>query len=481
MRYRLFSWKDLDLFFRLDYRLKRGFGAAIESEYYSTDERTVFLTKNYGAHDKSVPDERTNKRYRFQGLYHSDFNEGKTQVHLTYDKISDIKMPGDFKSDDFEVNTQKRTILLVDHLENNFFTTLKLQPRINKFQSLNQELPLVIGGVRPFNLGSSGIISQNFISMGYLDYVYVRDLQSLIPERHAARFEMQNLLYRPIPLHYFTLTPNIGFVGILYNNGPQHHGVGQAIMTYGFLAESRFSQLYSRFKHSIEPYMEYQGYTQPTASNGKHYIFNIDDGYHELNQLKIGIRNLFFSRRRSLFNPSFTTDLYTYAFFKEHTFDRVFPKYYLNAGWSRPSFALKAGLAWNGREQVLDYSNLRADITVNKNVAFGIEFRHRSKYDWRKADHENFFIDVTRPIDDLVHSPLSDGRNTVLTRVQLNLSPRWWCHFQSHNGWGRRNEPAYHETKVELFHMISCSWRVKMAYMHQENDDRFTGGISLVK
>ena len=34
MRYRVFSWRDFNLFFRLDYRLKRGFGGPLESEYF---------------------------------------------------------------------------------------------------------------------------------------------------------------------------------------------------------------------------------------------------------------------------------------------------------------------------------------------------------------------------------------------------------------------------------------------------------------
>ena len=64
MRYRVYSWENLNVFFRLDYRLKRGLGAAVESEYFSDDGRTTFVTRSYGAHDKSFPDEKGNKRYR---------------------------------------------------------------------------------------------------------------------------------------------------------------------------------------------------------------------------------------------------------------------------------------------------------------------------------------------------------------------------------------------------------------------------------
>jgi hypothetical protein len=31
--------------------------------------------------------------------------------------------------------------------------------------------------------------------------------------------------------------------------------------------------------------------------------------------------------------------------------------------------------------------------------------RHRSRFDWRKSDHDNFILDVSRSIHELVQSP----------------------------------------------------------------------------
>ena len=161
MRYELYSTETFQLFGRLDYRFKKGPGAAIETDYKSRDERTFFQTKSYGAFDKIVPDEAGDRRYRLQGLLTSHSADERTKFHLCYDKMSDDKMPQDFKSDDFEVGTQKRTILWTSHYTDNFFTQFTLQPRINYFQSINQQLPLVKLGIRPFPLGKSGIIFEN--------------------------------------------------------------------------------------------------------------------------------------------------------------------------------------------------------------------------------------------------------------------------------------------------------------------------------
>ncbi len=487
MRYRIFSWRDLDLFFRLDYRIQRGFGGAFESEYSSPDHSTTFVTRSYGAHDKSFPDERGPHRYRLQGLYHIQSKDEKSQIHLTWDKLSDTRMVGDFRSDDFEINTQKRTHLVLFHQLNSAIFNLSFQPRVNRFDSIDQELPLLTIGVRPFQLGNSGIISNNYANAGYLDYVYANDLRKefhrlgLSSSTRAARMETRNELYRPFSLGHFTLTPNIGVIGIFYSNNPSHHSIGQGIFNYGFNGQTRLFKNYHKFCHMSEPYLEFQGLTSPTAALSHHFYFDINDGYDQLNQLRLGWRNSFYSRNCPHFLPSIFTDIYTYGFFGNRHFAQTFPKFYLNVGWNRPSYAIRGGIAWNNEEHVWDYANIATDWTINEDIAFGIEFRHRSRFDWRKADHENFIVDVARPIPELLASPMSDGRDTLLARLFIRLAPKWSCHIQSRHGWGRRNEPRYNAGKIDLITMLTCSWRLRLSYERLPNDNRFSSAVSLVK
>jgi hypothetical protein len=487
MRYRVFSWQDLNLFFRLDYRLKRGFGGALESEYASPDNRHIFVTRSYGAHDKSFPDEKGPHRYRLQGLYHLESKDEKSQIHLTWDKLSDTRMVGDFRSDDFEINTQKRTHLVMFRQINNAFFHLSLQPRVNRFDSIDQELPLLTVGIRPFQLGHSGIISVNSASAGYLDYVYANDLRKefhhlgLASSTHAGRMETRNELYRPFSLGPITLTPNLGVVGIFYSNNPSHHPIGQGILTYGFNGQTRLFRSYKKFRHMCEPYLEFQGLTSPTAALSRHFYFDINDGYHELNQLRIGWRNSIYLWNGPAFLPSITTDLYTYGFFGNRDFALAFPKYYFQAGWNRPSYAIRGAIAWNNEESVWDFANIATDWTINKDIAFGVEFRHRSKYDWRKADHDNFIVDVSRPISELLKSPMSDARDTFLARLFIRLAPKWNCQIQSRHGWGRKNEPRYNAGKIDFITMLTCSWRLRLSYERMPNDNRFSGAFSLIK
>ena len=487
MRYRALSWNDLNLFLRLDYRLQRGLGGAVETEYVSPDNLTTFVTRSYGAYDKSFPDERGPRRYRLQGLYHTETKDERTQVHLTWDKLSDSRMVGDFRSSDFEINTQKRTHLLVMHQLDSTFFNFAVQPRLNRFQSIDQELPLLTIGIRPFQLGNSGIMSNNYVSTGYLDYVYATDLRNqfhlrhLQSSTHSFRMETHNELYRPFHWGHFTLTPNVGVIGIFYSNNPSHHPIGQGIFSYGFQGLTRFYRNYSHFRHLAEPYLEFQGLTSPTAGLSRHYYFDINDGYDQLNQLRIGVRNSFFAFKQSCFLPSLFTDIYTFGFFGRRHFAQSFPKYYFTAGWSRPSYAIRAGVAWNNEEKLWDYTNVATDWTITEDIALGLEFRHRSKYDWRKANHQNFIVDVARPIDELLRSPLSDGRDTVLTRFFVRLAPKWSFQIQSRHGWGRKNEPRYNAGKFDLYTMLTCSWRLRLSYERMPNDNRFSGSISLVR
>lgn len=487
MRYRVFSWKDLNLFFRLDYRLKRGFGGAIESEYFSPEGGTTFVTRSYGAHDKAFPDEKGPKRYRLQGLYHTQSKDERTQVHLTWDKLSDSRMVSDFRSDDFEINTQKRTLFTVMHQLDSTFFNFRLQPRLNRFQSIDQELPLVTIGIRPFQLGNSGIMMNNYVNTGYLDYVYANDLRhqfhirGLQSSTHSFRMETRNELYRPFKWGQFTLTPNIGVIGIFYSNNPAHHPASQGMISYGFQGQTRLYKNYQKFRHMTEPYLEFQGVTSPTAHLGRHFYFDIYDGYDQLNQLRVGLRNSFFTYRQSTFLPAIYTDLFTYGFFGNRGFAQTFPKTYLNVVWNRPSYAIKSGVAWNNEEQLWDYANIGTEWTINEDIAFSVEFRHRSRFDWRKANHENFYVDVARSIHDLLKSPLSDGRDTLLTRVFIRLAPKWNCMIQTRHGWGRKNEPRYNAGKIDLFTMLTCSWRLRLSYERLPNDNRFSGDVSLVK
>lgn len=481
VRYRFYSWKDFAMYGRIEYRWKTGWGGAFETEYLPTDYPTTFVTRSYVGTDRleTAPDKM--RRYRLQGAFNSTMHAGKTCATLTWDKYSDVRMPADFKYDDFEVQSAKRTLLYVRHQQPNYITSLKVRPKVNNFESIKQDLPSLYFTARPLEIGRTGIYSTNVIKASYLDFSYSDHLTQNISGYDSLRFELREKLYRPFHLGPVTLTPNAGLIAIFYGNSPSSHPKPLALGTYGARLDARAIRPYAHYKHQVEPYLEFTGLTAPTVSPNNHYIFTIQDGYNKINQLQAGIRNLLFSRKHKINGPSFTADLYANAFFAEFAIPQLIPRLYLDLSWNIASLNFTTRNCYNFQNQVLDYTNTRIQYTINENAAFAIEGRYRSQYDWRKADHENFILDVTQPQSNLLLSPLSDRRVTLLAHIFFRPTPFWECHIQSHHGFARAGEWPYNEVKVDLYKWISSALKLRISYSHTDLDDRVTAGISLVR
>lgn len=486
-RYQLYSWRDFALYGRLEYRWKKGWGGAIESEYLPEDKRTTFVTKNYAGTDRLFNAEDAEFRYRVQGALQSESESGKTHTTITWDKYSDVRMPGDFKSEDFEVNTAMRTLFYVHHAEKDIITSVKARPRVNQFESIKQDLPTLYAISRPIEIRNSGIISSNFIKASYLDFDYSDQLVTSLQDFQSTRVEVFERLYRPFHLGTLTLTPHLAGRAIFYGTSPSHQAKCAAMMGYGARAHFHGQQQFGRYKHIIEPYLEYKALTRPTVSPDDHYIFTIQDGYQKIQQIEVGFRNLLFSNRRPCKEASFTADLYANAFFSDPVIPQVVPRLYLNLSWRLPSLHATWNNCYNFRNHIVDFSNARLKWTVNENIAMSLEARYRSKFDWRKADHENFILDVTRTQSTLLESPLSDRRITLLSNVFIRLNPFWDLKFESHHGFYRLyknhiHESPYNEFQIHLYTWLSSAWKLHLYYGYTLNNHfDWTVNAQLVK
>ncbi|MDN3506272.1 MAG: hypothetical protein P0S96_03485 [Simkaniaceae bacterium] len=486
-RYRFYSNENFNAYARFDLRYNTqekqlAPGGAIEADYLSDNKRTVFQMGNYGALDKIFPDENGEVRYRFQGIFKTKSADGYTKFHVQWDKLSDSRMISDFKSPDFEINTQKTTFLEFSHYHDWSFADLTVRPRINDSQSLAQELPSGVLGLRPFEVWRSGVIMENYASGSYLDYSYANTLGDILSDPKSGRLETLNSLYRPFSLGGATITPRAGLIGIYYSNGPDRNAVGQWLYTYGGDANIRFSKVFPKYKHTVIPYAEYLGYTKPMAQVGDYFVFDIHDGYDRVDQLRFGVRQLLFSKENSIFLPGLTLDLYAYSFWGASSFNQNIPKVFADFELNQQSYAFKTGLGYNIQETVLDYGNAEFLWTLNADFAFGVEFRYRSKFWWRKSIHDNYVVDFARPLDDLLASPLSDRRYTFLTKAHWHLTPRWNLQLQTFHGWDRDDEPNYNGAKLDLYTMLTGQWQMKLTYEYMPNDPiRFSYSFKLVK
>jgi len=482
IRYLLYSSDGHRHSLRLSAHPSYGFGTALETDYKSFDQRQTFQMRSYigqkGLYYSSNP-KALRFRYRLQGLYTNRSPNNRSHLHLSYDKLNDRNMQSEFSTPNFEMSTIKPTFLNMRHHRDKMILGLDIHPRINSFQGMKQELPSSFCTLHPLVLGKTKIISTNYLRVAYLDYVFAKDLGNVLPNFDAMRLEIENQLYRSFHYRGLNITPLVGFTGVFYTKSRDQNDDWQTVFHYEMTVNWTLKRGYSTFQHTIQPYVYYRGLTSPTMSLDTPYIFSIDDGFHRLEQLKGGVRNFFYFKKYPLFGPNLFTEIYCCAFFGNTPFKKTVPKIHGCFQWNLPSVALASQIGWNLEKQLLDFANVELAWTINEHVAFKTELRHRGPFDYRRSDRDNYLMEVARSTSELFHSPLSDRRNTHLTRLQIKLLPEWTARLESHVGWGRKREPPYRELRLELIGLINASWKLRLLFVHTPTSDKNSNRFSL--
>lgn len=472
LTYEVFSWERWKTFIRFDYRLTRGPGGGVETRYRSADHKTEFQSINYIARDSSLLDPHEKVRYRFEGMFKTLLDQDKLSVLMTYDKISDRDMPSSYYDRDFDFDPSERTQLLIRRQEENWIGNFYTRLRVNSFQTVKQELPTLAMSFKPIDSPKTGIIFENWANVSYLDFKYSKHLVN-VHDYSSTRFEYRPTLYRPFVYGPVTMTPEAGFVGIFYGSSPNRDSQWLSLGLAGCNVETQLYRYYGTFKHVINPYTSYRYYSSPTSSPHEHYIFDITDGWARLNQLTFGMRNSLFSKHGNCISRLFYADIYTHAFFDSPTMRRTFPKLYGKFVFSSlQTIRHTVQTAWDFEHGQLDHFNFRSEWTLSADFAVAAEYRHRSAYSWRKVDPDNFFLDNFRSEESLLHSALSDRRDTLLLHFFYRFHPNWACEFSSRQGWNRRREPSYLEYEIDLLTTIQTAWHLRLSFQHRENDNR---------
>lgn len=474
MIYEIFSWDRFKAFFRFEYRLNRGPGGGITTEYHSDDHKMHLETINFVARDSAIQYPKERFRYRFQGIYKHLLHDDRTRVNLCWDKLSDKDMAEDYNDETLTIYDAGRTELQVRHQEPswiaNFFTVVQL----NNFQTVKQEIPELEWRFHPFSLAKTGVISETLIRAGYLDYEYANDLKN-VHDYSSTRMQLIQNFYRPFYLGPIVATPEAGLVAMQYCTSPQKLPRELVSGLFSLRANTHIFRFYGETKHVIEPYANYQYYTFPTVNPHDHFIFDIYDGWYRVNTLRFGLSNNFYYKngRGNCVHRYLQFDLFSNAFFHTETLPDVFQKIYANMIINPfPNIRQSISTAWNLQEGQLDFINGRIDWTYSANLAVSVEYRHRGPYYWRKVDYDNFVVDSFHTIERLYNSQLSDRRDTLLLHTYYRFHPYWAIEFQVRHGWNRRFEPEYVEYQADLITNLGSAWIGKLSYQHKEDEHR---------
>lgn len=469
IRYHFLTIGALKGYARLDGYFGHGLGFGVDTEYANT-----FFTRNYYAHDLAIDDPEKRDRYRFQGTFFQKYCPQNISLRGIYDFVSDPEFAQDYQPNNFSLNPAYRTEFEIRRQTPFTISNLYTRVRVNSFQTINQELPTYELAIHPFEIGSSKIISDNYLKMSYLHYVFSKNVVYR-HNFHAARIELRPRLYRAIHFNYFTLTPSAQLIGIAYSNSPEGGAVGLGLSDLSVKGETTLRRSFRSLCHGIIPYFDYHLLTTPTSALHQHYIFTIDDAWHYLNILRFGIRQGLF------FGTPLWIDLYANAFFEKTKVPTTIPKGYLNVQWQvNPWFFLETDTAWNFAHKQIDYFNQRLNWTLSENLALSAEYRHRGRYDWRKADFYNFLLDSVRSEKALLDSPLSERRDTALGKIFYRLTPDLSLRGEIRKGWDRLHQPGYLEYGAGFDKIIFQRWNFSFSYEKRTEDNRFTITLKLL-
>lgn len=490
-RYKLYSSSNFSSYLRAQYLYARGFSGALEFEGSINNIPSSYFIKNYLAHDTFYRDNNPNKRktrYRLQGHFHSKSASDHAEVTVDYDKYSDKNLPSEFPGEDFEFNKARKSLGFARYNTENFLTSIEAMPRLNSFEGFKQKLPEINFHVKPMSCLNSNLLFFNQFKLSFLDYSYTNllsdappNFQNALEDFHSLRGQTRQKLTLPINIHGLKIKPFGGYTGIIYSDNPQNMSAYQGVFDFGFDSSIKFTKATNSYSHSLSPYCHYLAFNKPLKKQDNVYIFGIEDGYHEQSFVRAGLNQSLYLHSPYFVSPMLSLDTYTLGFLSPSAYKVKFPKVGYTLMCQTPTWELQNHMQWNINNQLLDLFNIQLKMTLGINTAFSLEFRHRSKYYFRKEDDSNYTFEFARQLDELLNSPLSDGRNTLLSKLEFKLLPQTTIQLQTQTGWGRRNQKSYNEAKLDVISMLSTSWKLRVSYAHTTLADLFTFSINLVK
>lgn len=468
--YKLIDQGFFKTFLRVDYRLSRGPGLAIETEACSPTRKEIFLTRNYVARDSAIDDPSERFRYRFQGFYNYCLHDDRMNLNVTYDKVSDEDMPRDYSDEDLELKTAQRTQLCFRGQSDYGIADFRTRIRVNSFETLKEDIPSIGLHLRPLSIGA-GILTENRFHFGYHDFRFSNSVAHSL-DYSSTRAALYHRLYRPLSLGPICATPQAGLVAIYYGNSADQSSKWVVLGQFGSELTTQLYRHYGSFKHVIEPYLKYDYYTAPQTGVNEHFIFNLDDGWSSLHALRLGSKHLLYQKCESI-AKRLHLDLYTYAFFNTPSIGTVAPRLYaetmINASDSLRYTALAI---WNLQHHAVDSFNFRTQWTASENLALNVEYRYRSPYYWRRLDPNNFIMDTVRTEADLLKTTISDRRSTLLFHAFYRFKHDIAFEALYHHGWNRVDQPYYRQYQLSLLKTIRSTWHIKLSYQQRENDHR---------
>jgi hypothetical protein len=479
-RYPILSEENYKALFRFDYRIAKGFGTAVETQVKANHDRIKFWTQNFFDYDTFFNDNNTRillLRYRFKGVLDAFPKDEDLNLKFQYDVQSDRNLRLNFYAAQFEARDVMRTegVLGLKKFDSENF--LAFRPRANTYESFSQQLPSLKVQLDPIVFKPLGLHFNNTFDLSYQDYTFSDNLLQNVLPFHAGRLQTTQRLDLPLYFGPLKIEPDGLFSAIYYNNTPLRSNNTLVYFNYGIRASTILDNGSPQNHHVIQPYIDFHAYSTPTISKNERYIFSLYDGIYQIQELKTGIlQTLTFESLQS----TCTWDLVGLNFFDQSTFNVAFPKLKSFFTVETPWCTFKNIFGYNFQKNSIDLFNLEWGWTFKKDFAFHLDWLYRGPFEWKKDDKENYQLDMAYPIDTLALTPLSDRRNTFISRLEWHFFPNWTVRFEHHNGFWRSTEPPYLEFRASISTIYRSSLDINLSVIKSVNDVQVLFSLNLV-
>lgn len=479
-RYPIIAEEKGKALFRFDYRIGKGFGAALETNATLNRNRLKYWTENFFDYDTFYNDNNTKilqTRYRFKGVLDAFPKDEDLLVKFQYDVQSDRNLRLNFYPAQFEARDVMRTEGLVGL--NKFYTEnlLAFRPRANTYESFNQQLPGLKIRVDPIIFPSLGLHFQNSFDLSYQNYVFSNNLYQAVSPFHSSRIQTTQKIDWPLDLGPLKIEPDALFSAIYYNNTPFKSQETLVYFNYGIKASTLIENSSKLNHHVLQPYIDFHALSTPSLPQNERYIFSLADGIYQIQELKTGILQTLFLET---LHSTCTWDFYGLNFFNQSTFNVTFPKLKSFFQVDTPWCTFKNSFGYNFEKNSIDTFNIEWGWTFKKDFAFHLDWLYRGPYEWKKDDKENYQLDVAYPIDTLASTPLSDRRNTFISRLEWHFFPNWTVRFEHHNGFWRNSEPSYLEFRAAISTIYRSSLDINFSVVKSINDFQVLFSMNLI-
>lgn len=451
----------------LDSFFKHGIGLGYNMRFSSQENPSNAINiKSYYAHRLAIDSSGAKDRYRL----HGDFTFSKERAHLAGEfHLSDSwETVADIFPNNFSLKNTGPTEVSLSWRDNNLFGKMTSSVKVNSFQNVKQELPQAILHHRPVRIRRSRIFLENRLEAGFLDFHF----SSNIPGSNFSswRFSSAHKVYRGLVLPIGTLTPSLSGTAIYYTRMLSPNAAHcQLSGSLSFDYRVALQKEYRHARHIVEPFCSFLKTTRPVLSSDEPHIFSIKDAFHSINLLHVGLESKVLNKHST---PSHLKLWTTYIFDEPHAKD-TFPK---TACWFSLPLTLQNTLSldaeWIWKKSRWDHFNVIWEWILNDNLGLTLEFLHRSKYGFIKCAKDNYTLDVSRSLDTLLASPLSDRRNLITGKLFVRPHPHWNYNLNLRYGWHRPDSPSYLEYQMILGHKIFEHWQLFSVYEKREADKR---------